>query len=139
MPTKTLKELSSLVGGSLVGDPKLKIKGVSTIEDARPGDLIFVLEERFLSSAFNSKASALVASFETKIKGKNAILVKNPRLAMAQILSLFSPRSKIRLGSIHRSAVIARSAKIGKRVTIYPFVYIGEEVEIGDDTVIYPS
>ena len=133
-----LKKLAELVSGEMVGDSELSVKGFSTIEEAGAGDLVFVLEEKFLAPALSSKATALVVPSSAKVKGKPAILVKNPRLAMAQILTAFAPKTRVEPG-IHKTAVVAKSAKIGKRVTIFPFVYIGEECELGDDTIIYPS
>jgi len=132
-----LKKLAKLVSGEVVGDPEVEIQGVSAIEEAGAGDLVFVLEEKFLAPALRSKAIALIAPSSSKIENKSAILVKNPRLTMAQILPHFAPKPKVKPG-IHSTAVVAKSARIGKRATIYPFVYIGEECEIGDDTIIYP-
>ena len=40
---------------------------------------------------------------------------------------------------ISDKAVISERAKIGKNVIIYPFAYIEDDVEIGDDCVIYPN
>lgn len=132
-----LKKLSELVSGSLVGDGETDIKRVSPVDEAGAGDLVFVLEEKYLAPALNSKAGAIIASLNSKIVGKPAVLVKNPRLAMAQILPHFAPKKPAPF--IHPSAVIAKSAKIGKRVTIYPFVYIGEHCEIGDDSTIHSN
>lgn len=133
-----LKKLAELVSGEIAGNADAEIKGVSTIEAAGAGDLVFVLEDKFLAPALSSKAAAIVAPFSAKVGKKPAVLVKNPRLAMAKIIPLFAPKSKVEPG-IHRSAVVAKSARVGKRVTIYPFVYVGKEVEIGADTIIYPS
>lgn len=132
-----LKKLAELASGTVAGDADIEIKGVSTIEEAGAGDLVFVLEDKFLAPALASRASAVVAPASSKVSGKSTILVKNTRLAMVKILSHFASKPKVKPG-IHKAAVIADSAKIGKRVTIYPFVYIGEEVEIGDDSVIHP-
>lgn len=136
MPTKTLKELATLVDGALVGDPQLKIKGVSTIEEAKAGDLVFVLEEKYLASALKSKAQALLAPAGLKTKNKPTLLVKNPRLALAKILALFAPKKTF--SGIHKTAVVGKNTKIGKRVTIHPFAYIGDNCEIGDDSIIHP-
>lgn len=133
-----LKKLSEIVSGELAGKADLEIRGVSPIEAAGVGDLVFVLEDKFLAPALSSKASAVIASLSSKIGGKPGILVKNPRLAMAQLLPLFAPKPKRKPG-IHKTAVVSDSAKIGQRVTISPFVYIGSNVEIGDDTIIHPS
>jgi len=133
-----LKELAAIVSGKVSGDGELEIKQVSPLLDAKGGDLVFVLDQSHLAAALASRASALVAYLGAEVKDKPAILVKNPRLAMANLLPLFAPKTTVVPG-IHETAVIAKSAKIGKRVRISAFVYIGENCEIGDDTVIHPS
>ena len=40
--------------------------------------------------------------------------------------------------NIHPSAVISKSARLGKNVTIGPYCVIGDEVEIGDGSIIGP-
>jgi UDP-3-O-[3-hydroxymyristoyl] glucosamine N-acyltransferase len=133
-----LKKLAEIVGGEIVASAEVDIRGVAPIEAAGTGDLVFVLEEKFLAPALASPASAVVASAGARVKDKPALLVKNPRLAMAQILPCFAPKSKTK-PAIHKTAHIAASSKIGKRVTIYPFVYVGENCEIGDDSILHPS
>jgi UDP-3-O-[3-hydroxymyristoyl] glucosamine N-acyltransferase len=133
-----LKKLSQIVSGELAGKADPEVRGVAPIETAGAGDLVFVLEEKFLAPALSSRAAAVIAPLGARLDGKPGIMVKNPRLALAQVLPHFASKSKIKPG-IHKSAVVAESAKIGKRVAIYPFVYVGENAEIGDDSVIYPS
>jgi UDP-3-O-[3-hydroxymyristoyl] glucosamine N-acyltransferase len=133
-----LSGLADLVSGQLSGDPKIKIKGISAIEDAKDGDLVFVLEDKYLEAALKSKASALVASEKANIGKKPAILAKNPRLAMALILRKFARPHEIEAG-IHKTAVIHKTAEMGKNVTIGPLVYIGPHAQIGDNTILYPQ
>jgi UDP-3-O-[3-hydroxymyristoyl] glucosamine N-acyltransferase len=134
-----LKQLAVLVAGELVGNGNLEIKTIaSSGETAGTGDLLFVLEDKFLAPALSSRAAALVAPATAQVSGKSAILVKNPRLAMAKLLPQFAPKAK-KTAAPHQSAVVAKSAKIGQRVAIGPFVSVGEEVEIGDDTIIHPN
>ncbi len=133
-----LKKLSELVSGELAGKADTEVRGVAPIETAGAGDLVFVLEDKFLAPALSSQAAAVVAPLGSQLGKKPGLLVKNPRLAMARILPHFAPKPKLKPG-IHKSAVVAEDAKIGQRVTIAPFAYIGSGVEIGDDSVIYPS
>jgi UDP-3-O-[3-hydroxymyristoyl] glucosamine N-acyltransferase len=135
-----LKELAKLIGGEVAGNGELVIKRVATLEGAGSGDLVFLLDDKLLPQALKSGAAAILASakFKGQGKGKSLLLAKNPRLAMAQLLPLFSPKPKTKPG-VHPTAVVAKSAKLGLRVTIYPFVYVGEDCEIGDDTIVYPS
>ena len=133
-----LKELASLVNGSLVGDGTVEITGLSTIEDAGAGDLAFVLEDKNLAGALGSKASAIVFSDRLEIGGRPGIRVKEPRLAMLLILRKFDREPELEPG-IHPSAFVHPSARIGQAVSIGPFSYVGPGSEIGDGTVIYPN
>lgn len=132
-----LKKLADLVSGKVLGNGELNIKRVAPLEEAESGDLVFVLDKKHLASALKSNASALVVSPKTKIKGKHALLVDNPRLAMAKILALFAPKRSAPKG-IHETAIIPKSCKIGKGVSVAPFVALDENVSIGDRSIIYP-
>jgi len=43
---KTLKELAEYVGGTVVGDPAVKIIGVMGIDDAQAGYITFISNEK---------------------------------------------------------------------------------------------
>jgi len=43
------------------------------------------------------------------------------------------------MSNISDKAVVSPNAKIGQNVTIYPFVYIEDDVEVGDDCILYPG
>jgi UDP-3-O-[3-hydroxymyristoyl] glucosamine N-acyltransferase len=131
-----LKQLAKLVPGSAIaGDQEVIIKNVSPLEDARPGDLVFVLDNKKLDLAQSSKASALVVQTKTKVKNKPCLLVDNPRNALAYILPQFTPRAPLTEG-IHKTAVIPKSCKLGKKISIGPYVVLGEKAVIGDNTKI---
>ena len=133
-----LKKLLELVAGELAGKPDTEVRGVAPIETAGAGDLVFVLEDKFLAPALSSPAAAIIAPLGSRLDGKPGILVKNPRLAMTQILPSFAPKSKIKPG-VHKTAVVAEDVKLGQRVAIGPLAHVGSGVEIGDDSVIYPN
>ena len=40
---------------------------------------------------------------------------------------------------ISEKAIVSPKAKIGNNVTIYPFVYIEDDVVVGDDCLSIPS
>ncbi len=42
------------------------------------------------------------------------------------------------IGTIHPSAVVSESARLGENVTILPYCVIGDDVEIGDGSIIGP-
>ena len=149
-----LHDLARAVGGKVVGDGEALISGVAPIDEAGEGDITFLANPRYIRHLKDSKASGVIA--EEPIGGFNTLVVDNPYLAFAKILSLFYPQERPEPG-IHPSAVvdptatlgrdvtvlpwvfIGRKARIGDRVVLHPGVYVGEGVEIGDDSIIYPN
>ncbi len=116
-----LKELAKLVSGKVVGNGTLQIKRVSPLDEA----------------ALRSRASALVVGRKSKISLKAGIMVDNPRLALAKILPLFEPKKLIHKG-IHKTAVVPKSCKLGKNVSVGAYVVLGEKVSVGDRCAILP-
>lgn len=151
----TVRELSELVGGELRGDGDCEITGVSSVEEAAPGDLVFAQDARYLRLAASSPASAIVAPAGSRNTGKPLILVNDPRYAFARILELFAPARKAPTGidptvhigddfrhgndlSVGFGAFIGANVTLGDRVTIHPRVFIADDVRIGSDVTIHP-
>ncbi|MDI6732125.1 MAG: UDP-3-O-(3-hydroxymyristoyl)glucosamine N-acyltransferase [Candidatus Margulisbacteria bacterium] len=132
-----LKSLAKTAGGEVSGSGSIEIKGVSFPTEAKSGDLVFVLEEKLLAEALASKASAVVINRRLNPKGKPAILVDNPRLAMAKILPSMVKGLLPKKGT-HKTAIVPSSCKIGKEVSIGAYAVLGEKVSVGKNTVIYP-
>ena len=45
---KTLQELAEYVGGTVVGNPSIKIHGVMGIDDAQEGHITFISNEKYI-------------------------------------------------------------------------------------------
>ncbi len=118
------------------GDENIPISGISNIEDAQDGDITFAENERLLSSAGRSRASAVIAPFAGPSANKALIRVKNPRFAFAQVLRIFAPEPSVYRG-IHSSAVIGANARFGENVSVHALAVIGDNVSIGANSVIY--
>ena len=151
----TVKELAELVGGKVRGDADCEITGVSSIEEAIPGDVVFAEDTRYLRAASASPASAIVCPLSARNTGKPLILVEEPRYAFARILQLFCPISIPATGidadayigegftcgeavSIQRGSVIGANVTLGDRVSIGPLAYVADNVKIGSEVVIHP-
>ncbi|MDO8445945.1 MAG: UDP-3-O-(3-hydroxymyristoyl)glucosamine N-acyltransferase [Deltaproteobacteria bacterium] len=134
---KTLKELAELVEGEVSGNGELLIKGVAPLESAAEGYIAFITSPKYAESLKTTSASAVIVPLDMKVEGKDLILSKNPQLAFAKLLTLYTSKTYISKG-IDRRAFIGRNPLIGKDVTVYPFAYIGDHVEVGDRTVIHP-
>lgn len=134
-PQLTVRDLASLVSGDVVGDPAAVISGVSSIDEAEVGDIVFAENPRFLSQAQKSRASAIVAFLDATTPDKPLIKVENPRYAFAKILELFTARLDVSPG-VHPTAVLGQNVTIGENASIGPHVTIADGASIGARAIL---
>jgi len=134
---KTLKEIARITGGEVVGDGETLITGISGIREAEAGDLTFLSNPKYAPLLETTCAAAIITSRETKSTAKPLIRTDNPSLAFAKVISVFAPQEEDRPKGIHKSAIIGKNVKLGKRVAVGPCSVIEEGVCVGDDTLIY--
>ena len=132
---RSLKEIAELVQARVVGDAAIEVTGVSSIASSGPGDLVFVDSEKSLGAALTSKAGAvIVGKFAESNRGSKTLLIcDQPRLAFARAARLFEAE-KTRAGSVHPTAIVHESARLGTGVTIAERVVIHDGVEVGEGT-----
>src|SRR4030042_6377790 len=135
---KKLKELAEWVDGTVVGDGEIEITGVAAIEEARPGEITSVADPKYLPKLSKTNASAVIVSKKVTQADKPLLCVTHPQLAFAKILTLFSEKPYQPKG-VDSHAWISPTAKLGKDLTLYPFVYVGDRFSIGDRVTLYPG
>ena len=153
---KTLAELAQLVGGRVVGDETIKVKGLASVLDAQEGQITFLSNPKYRSQLLRTRASAIVASEAIKDIKLPFLIAPDPYLAYAKIARLFflnppeahgiskeafiSPHACIgKDAAIAPFVYVGENAVIGDRATLYPGVYIGDNVKIGDEVILYPN
>lgn len=134
---KTLAEIAAMVKGEVIGDKNLVITGLSGIKEAKPGDLTFIANPKYISLSKATKASAVLAPLNIKIPGKSIIRTENPSLAFAHIASLMVEEGAFLPKGIHKTAIIAKDASVGKNVSIGAYTVVESQANIGDNTVVY--
>ncbi|MEP0773520.1 MAG: UDP-3-O-(3-hydroxymyristoyl)glucosamine N-acyltransferase [Acidobacteriota bacterium] len=135
MPSFSLAELARRVGGEVVGDGGLTVRGVRALEDAGPEHLSFYHNRRYLEAARASAAGALLVADATPFPGRTLLVRREPYLALAELLELFHPPVRPPAG-VHPSAVVAASARLGEEVSVGPHVTIGDNAVIGERAVL---
>jgi UDP-3-O-[3-hydroxymyristoyl] glucosamine N-acyltransferase len=136
---KTVKEIAHFISGEVVGDGNIRIKGVSGIKEAGDGDIAFILNEKFRELINTTKASCVVAPKGVRSDTcRSMILVDNPSIAFSKIISAVYPDRIPHPKGIHNSAVVSKTAKIGRNVAMGPFVVVEDGATVGDNTIIYP-
>ncbi len=153
----TLRELAEAIGTELSGERgDEKVLGISGLDDAAPGYVIYAENERRLSQAEAGPALAVIVSTELRAASKPLLRAANSRLAFARALTALHPPKRMAPG-VHPTACIAQNAELGEGVAIGPYAVIGEGakigqgaqihglvsigpgVEIGADSILYPQ
>lgn len=129
-----LSHVAWLLEGELHGDENLEINGISSVEDPKPGTLIFCWNRRYLEKVKGLKDVVLVV--DTPVEHTNTLLVKDVKHAMAVFLKHVHPEKHP--SGVSSMAYLGKDVHIGKDVYIAPFVYIGDGVFLGDSVKIYP-
>ncbi len=153
---KSLKELAEYLGGRVIGDEDVRVHGLASLDDAGPGEITFLANPRYAPKVATTRATAVVLPPGAENHGKNVVEVKDPYLAFAKLLTLFTSRpfrargvmpganvgANVAMGdevTIHPGAHVADGVKMGNRVTLYPGVVLYEGVELGDDVTLHAN
>jgi UDP-3-O-[3-hydroxymyristoyl] glucosamine N-acyltransferase len=137
----TAQDIASFVGGEIVGEPNLKIFGVSKIEEGKPGTLSFLSNMKYAEFIYKTEASAVLVNNDfVPQKGCKTTLIKVPDAyaALSQLLDIYVqsiPRKK----GVESPVFISESAKLGENIYLGAFSYVGENVTIGNNVRIYPQ
>jgi|SRR5579863_1498135 len=134
---RSVKEVAEFVQARVLGDETVQLTGISSVQSAGPGDLIFVDDEKHLPFALESGAAAVIAGdfAEGMTTSKPLLLAKQPRLAFVRAAQLLCPRPDRKPG-IHPSAIVHASASLANDVTLEERAVIGEGAHIGEGTRI---
>lgn len=132
----TLGEIVKALGGHVQGDESTPIQRVSSMSNAKTGDISFISGAKYHKSIDTCNASAYV------LKAKDAhltplakIIVDNPYAYFAKISALLNPQVIPKAGIDH-SAIVSPHARIPSSCSIGPFVVIADDVVLGENVII---
>jgi UDP-3-O-[3-hydroxymyristoyl] glucosamine N-acyltransferase len=137
-----LGELAARLGCKLEGDETCEIHGVAGIEAARAGEVTFLSNPKYSRELSKTLASAVLVDDKAVISRApgapplSALRSTNPYLDFARTIEFFHKPLAYAPG-IHPTAVVAKSAKIGKGSHIGPYCFVDEGVEIGKNAVLH--
>lgn len=128
------------MGGTIEGNPEVKISDFAKIEEGRPGCISFLANMKYAHYLYETKSSVVLVNKDFQLEGKTEatlIRVDNAYETVAKLLTLaesMKPRKK----GIDSLAFIDPTATVGKDCYIGPFVAIGPGAVIGDEVVLHP-
>jgi UDP-3-O-[3-hydroxymyristoyl] glucosamine N-acyltransferase len=132
-----LEQVASLVSGTLTGEDALEISGARGVENAREGDITFLMHNKYLKALKETQASAVLVMEPADVSIPQIVVAK-PELAFARLVKEFYPEPRPQPG-VHPNAVIGNNVKLGENVTLSAGVCIGNDVSIGDDVVLHAN
>ncbi|MHC4870569.1 MAG: UDP-3-O-(3-hydroxymyristoyl)glucosamine N-acyltransferase [Planctomycetota bacterium] len=153
----TVGEISKLVNGEIIGDEKLTLSEVASLELACSSSLSFLTNKKYLNLLESTQAGAVITSKEITDAPTTLIRVDNPDLAFSLAVKHMSPepadlpevvdeRAFISPDAVLHSdvsvgpgAIIESGADIGVGCKIWPGSYVGFDVKIGENCILYPN
>jgi len=155
----TAQELAEIIGGTVEGNPLVKVSKLAKIEEADHLSVSFIANPKYLGFLNTTKAAVLILSKDLDLEHEPAatvIRVDDPYLGFSKLLNLYDT-SAILLSGIEKHAhvspdvelgqgcyvasfaYISSGVQLGKNVKVFPGVYIGPNVKIGDNTILYAN
>ena len=124
--------------GEVQGNPDIMISGVAGLEEAKDGDISFVANRRYYNHIASTRAAAVIVGEGNGSvpKDKNFLIVPNPYLTFLLTVELFHPPNSDFPPSVHPTAVVDPSAKIGEHVFIGPLAVVGANARVGNDVIL---
>lgn len=140
MKPRTVGEIARQVGGTVTGDKDVEIFGISGIREARPGDITFIANKKYLPLLKTTEAAAVVVGKGVDAaNGIPTINVDDPDMAFVSIVEMFSQPPLRYYKGIHPTAVIGEDVEIGQGASIQAFAVVQDGAKIGAGTLVHPG
>ena len=134
------KEIAEILDGVVDGNPEAKVTTFARIESGKPGAICFFANPKYEHYVYECKADIIIVNktFEPK-QPVNAtmIRVENSYSAVAALLDYVVAKKRSYKRYRGLRSRIRWSARLGKKVYVGDFAYIGRRAVIGDYTKIY--
>jgi UDP-3-O-[3-hydroxymyristoyl] glucosamine N-acyltransferase len=129
----SLKWLSEFLDAKLMGITGASATGINEIHKVEKGDLVFVDHPKYYQKCLQSAASFIIINQQVECPPEKALLiVEQPFEAYQKIVKHFRPFQ----GAVQP---ISPNARIGETTYLYPGVFVGNHVQIGERCMIHPN
>lgn len=131
----TAGQIAERLQAELIGNADIPLTGLKPADAATTGDLTFAENEKYFAAADASGASAILVAEEFASADKTLIKVRNVRVALAELLTVFHPERGHPEG-IHETAVVADNAEIDPSAHVGPHSIVEAGAKIGPDAIL---
>lgn len=126
--------IADMIHAEVAGNTTAAVLGINEIHKVEKGDLVFVDHPKYYDTCLKSAADFIIINTKevTIPEGKTILVVSDPFEAYLTIVRHFRP-----FNPAHQS--ISDDLVIGDGSVIMSNTFIGKQVRIGKNTVIYPN
>ncbi len=133
----SLSDLAERLGGRFLGgNPDAEVTGVSTIQDAGPGQVCYYANRKYRKYLGATGALAVIVSQEVETSAQAQIVVEDAYAAFRSTLAIFAPDRSSGFSGIHPTAVVHESAHLGDGVRVGPCAVVDRDAVVGDGSSI---
>lgn len=134
------KEIAEILGGTVEGNPEATVTSFARIESGKPGTICFFANPKYEQYVYTCKADIIIVnkSFEPKEPvSATMVRVDDAYSSVATLLDYVTAKKRSYRRYRGCRSRVRWSAKIGKKVYVGDFAYVGKKAVIGDCTKIY--
>jgi UDP-3-O-[3-hydroxymyristoyl] glucosamine N-acyltransferase len=156
---KTLRELAELLGATLEGDGRLRVRGPATLAEAGPEDVAFLGHPRYVAQLDTTRAAAVVVDRSQAVAREDLALLRceQPGRAFTRVVEVFAEPEPRPEPGVHPAAtvdptavvdptatvgpgcVVEAGARVGARAVLRAQVFVGRGAVVGADSVLEPG
>ena len=136
------KEIAEILNGVVDGNPEATVSTFARIESGKPGAICFFANPKYEQYVYECKADIIIVNktFEPKQPvSATMVRVDDSYAAVAALLDYVVARKRSYKRYRGLRSKIRWSAKIGRKVYVGDFAYVGKKSVIGDYTKIYEN
>ncbi|MCX6186423.1 MAG: UDP-3-O-(3-hydroxymyristoyl)glucosamine N-acyltransferase [Bacteroidetes bacterium] len=153
----TVRDLSLLLNGEVVGNPDAILSTVTKIEEGKPEALSFLANPKYESYIYTTGSTAVLVNrtFEPSQSLSTTLIKVDDAYSaftflLEQFASISTHKTGIETGSyvseksnvgsnvfVAATAYISAGASVGNNSKIYPQVYIGDNAKVGNNCIIF--
>ena len=131
-----LEDLANRYGCELIGDPKLLITEVASLDKANKSSISFLANDKYKSLLKETNAGAvIIRRDDLKDCHSSALINEDPYLIFAKIASYFEKSRDFQEGC-HPSSIVEETAEVPSSCSIQAGAYIGKGVKLGESVFI---
>jgi len=139
--TFSAAQIAMLINGKVEGDPNVSVASFGRIEEAVKGQLAFLANPKYEEHLYSTAASVIIINETLELKHSvesTLIRVPDAYSAFAVLLAKYQEIEAQHLTGIQEPSWIAKTARVGEKVFVGAFAYIGDNVTIGNNVKIHP-